>query len=772
MCRASARGDGATMTTDGRDEVAASDAATVAVVFCTRDRPDALTQTLDSVWRQTRLPDELIIIDDGALATSVCDAIIAECDSRGVKCLIESNAGRGLTRARNLAADLAASDILQYLDDDVTCDLEFLAEVCRVFRDPAVDVVTAVVDEPAFSGRSARAYRFGYRLACWWRVAPRGRPSAPRPTVLDEPGAARVVRWLSGAAMALRRDVVRRVRFDEGLAEYALGEDREMGYRLWPRHWLVEARRARVVHRRDGGGRMAARRLGYMTSYNYLYILEKTCRLGVGDWFLVAWGLSVLGAMHAAWAVAGDRRAHLGEWVGMLEGVGRWFFGSSAGATQAMPVIEGAPDENELRSLVIRCPLSVPDSRVSVSDSQSAGSSGERGSLPCGRGSDRGDGRSGGGLAKRVLFVTNRLEAGGAELMLVSLVERLGRHGIRPVILCLKDAGPLAERCRAAGVEVHENLLRFKADVAVLVRMRRLIATYDASAIVAAHSGGDRMFWTTLAGRMTRTPVVVWSHWFPEAGSRHFERANRLVARWVDMFVALSASHRAALTRFEHVPSDRIKVIPNGIDVAAFAKAGARASARRLLGLEDHHFAVGIVANLRTEKRHDVFVDAAKRLERLDDNYRFVIIGDGPNRDAVRAAVEASGLDAETLRLLGGRDDVADLLAGLDASCLCSEVECFSVSMLEAAAAGCPFIGPAAGGLAAFLEDRRTGLVIRPADAASLADAVSVLAGDAALRDRLVAAARETVAARFDVETMVRSFGELFTGGGVLFPVS
>jgi len=737
MCRVSARWGGVTMVTDGRDERTANGAPTVAVVLCTRDRPDALKRTLESVWRQTCLPDELIIIDDGELSGAVREGIAADCRLHETALRIERNNGRGLTRARNLAAGLAASDILQYLDDDVTCEPGFLAEVRRVFGDPAVDVVTAVVEEPTFTGTSARVYQLGYRLACWWRVAPRGRPCALRPAVLDEPGTARVVRWLSGAAMALRRDVVRRLRFDEGLAEYALGEDREMGYRLWPRHWLVEASRARVVHRRDGGGRTAARRLGFMTSHNYLYILEKACRLGVGDWLLIVWGLSVVAAMHAAWAVVGDRRAHLGELLGMLTGVCHWFVSRGEGTTP------------------------VPISQFSILNSQFAAPPPERLPFPHGRGSDQ----TAGG-AKCVLFVTNRLEAGGAELMLVSLVEKLGQHGIRPVILCLKDAGPLAEQCRAVGVEVHENILRFKADAAAVVRIRRLIAQYDAGAIVAAHSGGDRMFWTTCAGRITGTPVVVWSHWFPEERRHHFERANRLLFRWVDTFVALSASHRAALARIEHVPRGRIKVIPNGIDVAAFSKPDSRAEARQLLGLEDHHFAVGIVANLRAEKRHDVFIDAAKMLARRGENYRFVIIGDGPNRGAVQAAAAASGLDGETLRLLGGRDDVPRLLAGLDASCLCSDLECFSVSMLEAAAAGCPFIGPDVGGLAEFLEDRRTGLVIRPADAASLADAVSVLASDSALRESLVSAAREAVASRFDVEAMARSFAELLQAVG------
>ncbi|MFQ5430508.1 MAG: glycosyltransferase family 4 protein, partial [Phycisphaerae bacterium] len=220
---------------------------------------------------------------------------------------------------------------------------------------------------------------------------------------------------------------------------------------------------------------------------------------------------------------------------------------------------------------------------------------------------------------------------------------------------------------------------------------------------------------------------------------------------------------RQALVTCEHVPAGRSRVIRPAIELDRFSGRAERGEARRRLQLTANDIAVGIVANLRSEKRHDVFIETARRLAPRYPNLRFLIIGDGPRREAVRAAAAKTGLPAGVLRLLGPRDDVEQLLSGLDVACLCSEVECFSVSMLEAAAAGCAFVGPDTGCLTEFLESGRNGRVIRPADVESLADAIASLVEDSSLRTRLAEAARRDVEEGYGIDTMAGAFADLFS---------
>jgi glycosyltransferase involved in cell wall biosynthesis len=684
----------------------------LAVVICTKDRPDALSMTLDSVWTQSRLPDELIVVDDGVLPEQTISEIKLACEAHYVRWIYHRKNHPSLTRSRNIAADLAASDILVYLDDDVTCAANLLDEIADLMADPRIAALSPIIREPSLEGFSAKLYQYGYRLACWWRIHPRVQLH-DMPQILKDQHRAMPLRWLSGAAMALRRQLVLSERFDEALSEYALGEDREMGYRLAASHHLIEARATHVIHRRESTGRADHRRLGFMTSYNYLYILNKTCILRPLDWLLITWSLFVLALMHAIWGLRHPR--HFRELLGMLQGAFSYLKMTLAGSNSIVP---SSSPKSAIRN---------PQSEIPL----------------------------------RVLFVTTDLQPGGAELMLVALVQQLRSHQIEPVILCLKAAGPLADQCREQGIQVHEHYLRHKSDVTVIARIRELIARESIDIVTVAHSGGDRMFWATLAARSCRVPVVVWSHWFPVAGQRHLEKPNRLLSRWVSAYVALGARHRTALTRHEHIPAARIHVIPNALDLNRFASTDRR-QARKLLHLRDDQIGVGIVANFRSEKRHDVFIEAARRLHQRHPDIRFFVIGDGPDRDAVLTAAAASGLNHDVLRIIGARSDIPDLLPGLDISCLCSDIECFSVTMLEAAAAGCAFIGPDAGCLPEFITHGVTGLLIRPANVADLVEAIQSLVLDTGLRRSLCREAHRRVYEDYSLNVMAAKFSSLF----------
>lgn len=269
------------------------------------------------------------------------------------------------------------------------------------------------------------------------------------------------------------------------------------------------------------------------------------------------------------------------------------------------------------------------------------------------------------------------------------------------------------------------------------------------------------MFWATLAARRAGVPVVVWSHWCPTADEQRFERTNRALYRKVNRFVALGRRHRDALVRWENVPAGRIEVIRNGIDASRFEFRDRRRDARARLGIGEGEIGIGLIANLRIEKRHDVFIEAARRVAGRHPSARFFIIGDGPHRDYVRASALRSGPMGEVLQFLGARDDIPLLLAGLDVCCLCSELECFSLTMLEAAAAGCAFVGPDSGSMDEFLADGQTGLLTRPADVDSLVVAIERLIDDPNLRIRLASAGHERVRSDFGIERTARAFAEL-----------
>lgn len=372
---------------------------------------------------------------------------------------------------------------------------------------------------------------------------------------------------------------------------------------------------------------------------------------------------------------------------------------------------------------------------------------------------------------QRVVFVLNRLDRGGMEQMLLTLSRSLLARGrYQPVIACLADAGELADEARADGIELHARLLRCKFDLFAISRLRRLFA--GAAAVVVVNAGGDRMFWSALARgrRGRRPPMLLWLHHTPQPGRRVIEPVNRLLVKRFDTFIALGPHGRAAWTSIEHLPADRMHVVPNGLptdQVARLAAGQSRAAVREELGLADDDIAVLCVANARPIKRVDLFCRAAARLLAPGEytggsraSLRFLLVGDaaGANREGLLTTIRQLGLAEPAFRWLGPRNDIDRLWQGVDIGVCCSDSEAMSVTMLEAMAAGTAFISTDVGEHAAVIEAGQTGLLIPPGSADALAGAIAALAGDPALRDRLSAAARQRVTEHFTAHTMTEAF--------------
>jgi len=355
--------------------------------------------------------------------------------------------------------------------------------------------------------------------------------------------------------------------------------------------------------------------------------------------------------------------------------------------------------------------------------------------------------------------VINRLVPGGAERVLIALCGRLDRRRWRPAVICLQEPGSWASRLPDA-VPIEHGVIRFKYDPRIPLRLADVARRLQAAALVSIGSNGDRMFWTMLASRLAGIPSLVWSHTFPRLHDGDIERCNLLIAPQASAYVALSEVHRRALAKVLAVDRERIAVVHNGIEPPRENPETLRAAARAQLDLDDATLAVGMVANLRPVKRIDRFVEAARLVLQKKLNVTFFLIGDGPQRQWLLDALEASEHPGG-FRWLGRRDDAPRLVWGFDIAMLTSASEAFSLFMLEAMAAGCAFVAPAEAAVPEVLEHMRTGVVAASAEPQSFAECIVRLAEDPALRERLGRAAQERVRAGFTVEHMTANFTDV-----------
>jgi glycosyltransferase involved in cell wall biosynthesis len=139
----------------------------------------------------------------------------------------------------------------------------------------------------------------------------------------------------------------------------------------------------------------------------------------------------------------------------------------------------------------------------------------------------------------------------------------------------------------------------------------------------------------------------------------------------------------------------------------------------------------------------------------------FVIAGTGPQEKNLRKAIDAMGLPG-TVRLLGHREDVANVLLSLDLFVLPTVEEALGTAFVEAMAAGRAVVGCRVGGVPEVVEEGRTGLLVPPGDPPALGQAIRALLADGELRRRMGEAGRQAVATRYSEEAMCRGMWELY----------
>jgi glycosyltransferase involved in cell wall biosynthesis len=356
------------------------------------------------------------------------------------------------------------------------------------------------------------------------------------------------------------------------------------------------------------------------------------------------------------------------------------------------------------------------------------------------------------------MFVITSMPVGGAETLLVNMMRRLNREQMLPELCCLKEKGPLGE-VAANEVTVHSDLIRTKYDRRILARMRKLIDAQRIDAVVTV-GAGDKMFWGRLAAWMEGVPVILsalHSTGWPDCVGR----LNRLLTPMTDGFIAVAADHGRHLIERERFPEEKVHVIPNGVDTYRFRSLpDSGLAVRTKLGIPPAAPVCGILAALRPEKNHTLFLRAAALTAKQRPDAHFVIVGDGPERAKLeRVAIEAGV--ASSTHFVGSRSDIPQVLSAFDVFALTSHNEASPVSILEAMACEIPVVTTRVGSVAESVAEGRTGHLVEPGDANALADHWLTLFSDRTLARSLGSAGRLAVEANSSLDRMVAGYEQL-----------
>ncbi|MBQ9799519.1 MAG: glycosyltransferase [Thermoguttaceae bacterium] len=370
----------------------------------------------------------------------------------------------------------------------------------------------------------------------------------------------------------------------------------------------------------------------------------------------------------------------------------------------------------------------------------------------------------------RVAMLITELARGGAEKALLQLATTLDLTRFEPVVFSLSGLArdlenSLVPLFRDAGIETIElGLTGLRNAPSVFRRLTRELRRRQVDVLQSF------MFHANLfgrfAGRAAGVPVVC-------SGIRVAERdAPRRLAldRWtrslVDAWVCVGEATADFSRTVGRLPKERVLSIPNGVrvpDLESLETTNANADFTWVPEPFGRRKRIVCVGRLTPQKGFDRFLEnAATWAPRIANDWEIWIVGDGPERDALRRIVETNGL-ANVVFFAGWRPNVPGILASADLFALPSRWEGMPNALLEAASVGKAALCSDVEGVAEIFGNDTTSQICAFDDDKSWRDKILALTNDAALRDELGRRNRNRVAQEFRVESATRKYEALWT---------
>jgi glycosyltransferase involved in cell wall biosynthesis len=365
-----------------------------------------------------------------------------------------------------------------------------------------------------------------------------------------------------------------------------------------------------------------------------------------------------------------------------------------------------------------------------------------------------------------ITILADTLTVGGAEQLLLELLRGLDRERF-PVRLCLLSDAPgmIGEEIMGMGIACTRAVAPARFDLRAVPRLRRIFLDQKPDILLLINHR-NCLFYGIPAARMANVPCII--NWQNETGRpyslhRLTMACRRALLSRVDTVVAAARGHANYIAETEGVAKKKIEVIYNGVDPGRFRPELSHAQARQLLGIPAESPIAGIVAALRPDKAHEIFLQAALLVRGRMPDARFLIVGDGPRRDALERCAHELGI-AEALHFMGFRRDMPEVLRAMDVCCLSSRPwqETFSVAALEAMASGLPVVCTRVGFMHEMVIEGETGLLVPVDEPGALADAISTVLLNPEQRVAMGLNARALVEKSFSLQHMVACFEDLF----------
>lgn len=383
------------------------------------------------------------------------------------------------------------------------------------------------------------------------------------------------------------------------------------------------------------------------------------------------------------------------------------------------------------------------------------------------------DNCSGGQRSKiNLLYVITKLELGGAQKQLLSLIKGLDKQAYNIFLFTAEDGLLIQEALALEGLILKrsrflERKINPLKDLLALIEIYGFIRK-NRIQIVHTHSSKAGILGRLAAG-FAKTKIIIhtvhgWSFHDYQSGvvNRCYLSLERICAIFTTKLIAVSVWDKDKGLNNSVGTEDKYVLIRYGIDYSDFQNREKRDAVRKSLGFNPADLIVGMVSCFKPQKSPFDFIKLALAVKKECFNAKFIMIGDGILLKKAHGLIKKLHLEGQVI-LAGWRQDIPSILSCLDLFVLTSLWEGLPIAVLEAMASGVPLVATDTGGIAEVVVNGKTGYLVKVRDIVLMQKRVEELLKNDQKRDEFSRLSKMAVNSQeFSLNHMVKNTGQLY----------
>lgn len=368
-----------------------------------------------------------------------------------------------------------------------------------------------------------------------------------------------------------------------------------------------------------------------------------------------------------------------------------------------------------------------------------------------------------------ILYVITKLELGGAQKHLLSLIKDLDRERyniflftassglLLPEILAINNTEIKRSRFLERPINIVKDLLALW-EIYIFIKRNKIdiVHTHSSKAGIVGR----------LAAKLARVKVIIhtvhgWSFndYQPLLIKGLFIWLERIVSKFTDNIIVVSGYDKQKGLNNRIGETDKYAFIRYGVDYLQFNRRND--SARSSFGINEGDLVVGMVACFKPQKCPEDFIRLASLVNKTNRSVKFLLIGDGVLRPNVESLIFKYNLENNVF-LLGWQNDVPKILSVIDIFVLTSLWEGLPISVLEAMASSKPVVATDTGGIGEVIVDAKTGFLVSAHNIEKMSERLFLLLNDESLRVKIGNSARDYLCSYFSIENMIGNTERLY----------